>query len=274
MTLRLDGATRLVPIVGDPIAQVKSPAGMSEALAGAGRNTLVVPAHVAPADLERWFAGQAVAKNVDGIIVTVPHKFAAYRLCATASERAHFLRSVNTIRRNPDGSWHGDMFDGLGYVTAAKAAGCDFAGARVLLVGTGGAGTAIAQAVAAGGPALLALDDADAARRDDLLARLAMTGSAVAAGSVDPRGFDVVLNATPLGMRPGDPLPVDGDGLAAAMFVGCVVTEPKVPPLIERARALGCRTMTGADMFREVRDLMLAFLLAGPEATPAAGRSA
>lgn len=266
MTIELDGATRLVPIVGDPIAQVKSPAGMSAAFAAAGRNTLVVPAHVAPADLATWVAGQRVAKNVDGLIVTVPHKFAAYRLCDTASERAQFLRSVNTIRRNPDGSWHGDMFDGLGYVTAAKAAGCGFAGARVLLIGTGGAGTAIAQAVAGEGVAELALHDADAARRDDLVARLAATGAPVSVGSADPRGFDVVLNATPLGMRPGDPLPIDGDGLAGTMFVGCVVTEPKVPPLIERARGLGCRTMTGADMFREVRDLMLAFLLDAPGA--------
>ncbi|MDK9696533.1 MAG: shikimate dehydrogenase [Siculibacillus sp.] len=263
MTITLDGATRLVPIVGDPIAQVKSPAGMSAAFAEAGRNTLVVPAHVAPADLAAWFAGQAVARNVDGLIVTVPHKFAAYLLCATASPRAHFLRSVNTIRRNADGSWHGDMFDGLGHVAAAKAAGCSFEGARVLLVGTGGAGTAIARAVADVGPADLALHDADTARRDDLVARLAATGAPVRAGSSDPRGFDVVLNATPLGMRPGGPLPVDGDGLSGAMFVGCVVTEPKVPPLIERAQELGCRTITGADMFREVRDLMLAFLLEG-----------
>jgi shikimate dehydrogenase len=269
MTLTLDGATRLVPIVGDPIAQVKSPTGMSEAFADAGRNMLVVPAHVAPENLATWFAGQAVAKNVDGIIVTIPHKFAAHGLCATLSERAAFLRSVNTIRRNRDGSWHGDMFDGLGYVTAAEAGGCVFAGARVLLVGTGGAGTAIAQAVAAKGPARLALHDADTARRDDLIARLAATGAAVDAGSPDPRGFDVVLNATPLGMRAGDPFPVDGDGLTGAMFVGCVVTEPKVPPLIERARALGCRTMTGADMFREVRDLMLAFLLDGRGGGPA-----
>jgi shikimate dehydrogenase len=261
MEIELDGATRLVPIVGDPIAQVKSPAGMSAAFAAAGRNTLVVPAHVAPADLATWMAGLAVTRNVDGAIVTIPHKFAVHGWCATASERAHFLKAVNVLRRNPDGSWHGDMFDGLGFVTAAKTAGCVFAGASVLLVGTGGAGTAIAQAVAAEGPARLALHDADAVRRDDLIGRLRATGATVEAGSGDPRGFDVVLNATPLGMRAGDPLPVDGSGLTSAMFVGCVVTEPKVPPLIERARALGCRTITGADMFREVRDLMLAFLL-------------
>ncbi len=264
MTFRLAGATRLVPIVGDPIAQVISPTGMSEAFAASGRNTVVIPAHVASSDLARWFDGQAAMRNVDGIIITVPHKFAAYRLCGTASDRAHALCSVNTIRRNGDGSWHGDLFDGLGCVAAAKAAGCRFEGERVLLVGAGGAGRAIAQAVAAEGVGELALHDADAARRDDLLLRLKAIGAPVVVGTADPRGFDVVLNATPVGMRAGDPLPVDGDGLSQSMFVGCPITEPKVSPLVARARALGCRTMTGADMFRGVRDLMLAFLLETP----------
>lgn len=263
MPIALSGATRLIPIVGDPIAQVKSPAGMSAAFAEAGRDTLVVPAHVAPADLATWMAGLAVTRNVDGLIVTVPHKFAVYGYCATTSEAARFLGAVNVLRRNPDGSWHGDMFDGLGFVAAAKAAGCVFAGAEVLLVGAGGAGTAIAHAVVTAGAARLAVHDTDPARRDALVARLAATGASVVAASGDPRGFSVVLNATPIGMKAEDPLPVDGSGLDGSMFVGCVITEPKVPPLIAAARDLGCRTVTGADMFREVRDRMLAFLVEG-----------
>ncbi|MEJ1157113.1 shikimate dehydrogenase family protein [Prosthecomicrobium sp. N25] len=261
MTLRIDGSTRLVPIVGDPIAQVRSPAGLSEAFSAAGRNMLVVPAHVAPADLEVWFRGQAVARNVDGIVVTIPHKFAAFRLCRTVSPRARLLEAVNALRRDPDGSWHGDMFDGLAFVTAARAAGCRFEGARVLLVGAGGAGSAIAEAVAAERPRVLAIHDADPHRRDRLMDRLAPLGVALAAGSPDPRGFDAVLNATPLGMCPSDPLPVDPDGLDPAAFVGCVVTEPEVPPLLAAARARGCRTATGVDMFLAVRGLIVDFLL-------------
>jgi hypothetical protein len=131
----LDGSTRLHFIVGDPIAQVKSPGGMSQAFAAQGRNALCVPAHVAPPQLAAWLAGVSLAQNVDGIIVTVPHKFACFELCATASERARFLGAVNTLRRNPDGSWHGDMFDGLGYVQALRAKDCDPANKRALLVG-------------------------------------------------------------------------------------------------------------------------------------------
>ena len=102
MTEPLNGATRVHFIVGDPIAQVKSPAGVSEAYHARGKNAYVMPAHVPPADLANWLAGVSLAKNVDGIIVTVPHKFACFDLCATTSERAAFLRTVNTMRRNAD----------------------------------------------------------------------------------------------------------------------------------------------------------------------------
>jgi len=258
----LDGATRLHFIVGDPIAQVKSPGGMSQAFADQGRNALCVPAHVAPKQLAAWFAGISLAQNVDGIIVTVPHKFACFELCATSSDRARFLGAVNTLRRNPDGSWHGDMFDGLGYVQAMRRKGCDPAGRRALLVGAGGAGSAIAHALVSAGVQELAIHAPDTSRRDTLIQRLASLGlGRVTAGSPQPQGFDIALNASPVGMQAHDPHPLDASGFTPEMFVGCVITAPAVPPMITAARARGCNTMTGADMFVQVRDLMLAFLL-------------
>jgi shikimate dehydrogenase len=262
MQLQLDGATRVHFIVGDPIAQVKSPAGVSEALQQRGHNAVVVPAHVSPAALSGWLAGVSAAQNVDGIIVTVPHKFAAASLCATLSRRAEFLQAANVMRRNADGSWHGDMFDGLGYVEAMRAKGCDPAGQSALLVGAGGAGSAIAHALVTSGVSRLVLHDESAARRDTLVARLAALGLCpVMAGAPDAAGVDIALNATPMGMRAGDPLPFALEGLHAGTFVGCVVTAPAVPPVIEAARARGCKTSTGADMFAKVRDLMVDFLL-------------
>jgi shikimate dehydrogenase len=260
--LTLNGATRLYPIIGDPIAQVKSPAGVSETLQAAGLNALIVPLHVSAADFAACISHLAHARNVDGMIITVPHKFAASQLCATASPRALFLGAVNTLRRNADGTWHGDMFDGLGYVTALRNNGCEPSGKRVLLVGAGGAGSAIAHALVEAGARHLAIHDADAPRRDTLVARLATLGAgSVAAGSADPRGFDVVLNATPIGMSTKDPMPLDVTGLSSIQFVGDVITAPAVTPLLQAAHALGCRTQTGADMFAAVRDLMVGFLL-------------
>ena len=260
---RPNGASRLHFIVGDPIAQVQSPAGVTQAFQARGHNALCVPAHVPPADLARWLAGVSLMANVDGIIVTVPHKFAASSLCATLSERAAFLGGVNTLRRNPDGGWHGDMFDGLGYVQAMQGRGCNPTGRRALLVGAGGAGSAIAHALVMADVAELAVHDPDAQRQQALVQRLAGLGrTRVCAASADPRGFDIALNASPAGMRDGDPLPIDPRHLHPGQFVGCVITAPAVPPLIVAARSLGCPTMTGADMFARVRDLMVDFLLA------------
>lgn len=263
MSQMLSGATRVHFIVGDPIAQVKSPAGVTEAFQGRGRNAYVMPAHVAPAKLAAWLDGVSLAQNVDGLIVTVPHKFSCFELCATASERAAFLHAVNVMRRNPDGSWHGDMFDGEGYVAALRNRGCEIAGRKVLLVGAGGAGTAIAHALVTGGVSRLAIHDEDSTRRNTLVDRLAsLDRCPVLAGSTDPSGFDVVINATPVGMKEGDPYPVDVSKLTAEIFVGCVITAPAVSPLVAAARALGCGTTTGADMFARVCDLMVDFLLA------------
>lgn len=258
----LSGATRLHYIVGDPIAQVKSPAGVTQAFLARGHNAYVMPAHVSSANLSPWLAGAALAHNVDGVIVTVPHKFASFHLCSTTSDRARFLGTVNTMRRKADGTWHGDMFDGVACVTAMMDSGCKPKGQRALLIGAGGAGSAIAHALVMAGVAELAIHDEDAARRTALVDRLAgLNLCKVTHGSADPTGFDIISNATPMGMKPSDANPVDVSKITPQMFVGCVITVPAVTPLIAAARAQGCATMTGTDMFGRVRDLMVDFLV-------------
>ncbi|WP_233806350.1 shikimate dehydrogenase family protein [Paraburkholderia sp. HP33-1] len=260
----LSGATRVYFIVGDPIAQVRSPSGVTAALRAAGRDALVVPAHVAPADLPAFFAGIAAMRNVDGVIITVPHKFSAASYCATLAEAAAFLGAVNTLRRNADGSWHGGMFDGTGFVAALVAAGCELQGKRALLVGAGGAGSAIGHALIQRGVGSLDVRDNDAERTGSLSARLNALGRGEARGvgaELDLSRYDVVVNASLLGMRAGDPLPIDVARLPATTFVGDVVTKPPLTPLIEAARAHGCPTVTGTQMFERVCDRMVEFFL-------------
>jgi shikimate dehydrogenase len=258
----LSGETRVIAIVGDPIAQVKSPAGVTQALIERGRNCVVVPVHVASGDLETFMRGAAVAKNVDGVIATVPHKFAAYGYCATASARARVLEAVNVLRRNADGSWHGDMVDGIAFVEGVRAAGCDPRGRRALLIGAGGAGSAIGLALLEAGVVELAIHDQDAGRRDALLARLAArAGPATRPGSSDPTGYSLVANATPAGMRAADPCPVRIDRLTPEMFVGDVITVPEVTPLMAAARRAGCPTQTGVGMFEAGIAIIAEFLL-------------
>jgi shikimate dehydrogenase len=257
-----DGATRLHLIFGDPVAQVKAPGGVSRAFAARGRNAVLLPAHVQSDALDAFLRGADATRNLDGMVATVPHKFAAFRHCATATGRARLLGSANVMRRNGDGTWHGDMTDGLGMVGALRAAGFDPAGRRALLVGAGGAGSAIALALVEAGAADLALHDADAGRRDALLRKLAEAGADRArAGSPDPAGFDLVVNATPAGMRPGDAPPVLVERLEAPMFVADAITAPEVTPLLQAARAFGCGTQTGVGMFAAQVELIADFLL-------------
>lgn len=260
----LSGATRVHFIVGDPIAQVRSPKGVTAALREAGLDALVVPAHVAPDDLAAFFAGITPMRNVDGVIITVPHKFSAAGFCTSLSDEAAFLGAANTLRRTADGGWHGGMFDGTGFVAALGDAGCDLRGKRALLVGAGGAGSAIGHALVLAGVASLDVRDNDAARTASLVDRLAtlQRGTVrVAAADVAPESFDVIVNASPMGMRADDPPPVDVSRVPATTFVGDVVTKPPLTPFIEAARARGCRTVTGTQMFSRVCDRMVAFLI-------------
>mgnify|MGYP003336270586 FL=1 len=256
------GATRVHIIVGDPIAQVKSPFGVTQAFEQHGKDAVCIPAQVRTQDLKQWFEGVSLARNVDGIIVTVPHKFDCHALCATSSPRAEFLGAVNTMRRNQDGSWHGDMFDGLGYVKAIESKGFALPGKKALLVGAGGAGSAIAHSLVLAGVQELAIHDENSDRRESLIQRLnSLKKGRVYSGSANPTGFDIAINATPVGMGEKDPSPIELDAITPDMFVGCVITVPAVPPLIAAARAKGCKTTTGADMFVQVRELMVSFLL-------------
>lgn len=256
------GATRVMYVVGDPIAQVKSPFGVTRLLRQRGADVIVVPAHVGADELASWVATTQRMRNCDGIIVTVPHKFAALGLVDSATPQAHSIGAVNVMRREADGRWHGDMCDGAGHVDGLRRSGFEPRGARVLLVGAGGAGSAIAHALIDAGVAALALCDADEQRREELARKLREYGGITpTTGSSSPEGYDLVVNATPMGMRPEDPLPIDIRRLAATTFVSDVVTVPAVPPLIEQARQHGCGTMVGTTMFEAVRDRMVDFLL-------------
>jgi len=262
MALELNGALRLHMVIGDPIAQVKSPQGVTEMLQSRGHNAICIPGHVQPEDLLSFWRGILTLQNLDGVIVTVPHKIAATAMADRLSETAAFLGSVNTLRRTATG-WEGAMFDGIGHVAALRKAGCKLEGKRVLLAGAGGAGGAIAYALVQSGISELAIHEMDETRRDNLIDRLSSLGLAkITAGTSDPTGFDVIVNATPAGMKDGDALPFDGEKLTSEMFVGEVITKPAISPLVARAREIGCGTITGADMFVEVRDLMVEFLCA------------
>lgn len=260
--ITVNGETKVFPIIGHPIGQVKSPGALSQIMAEHGFNGIVVPIDIRPEDLEGWLAQAKTMRNVAGIVATVPHKVPCLAVCNAVSDRAKAADAVNVMIRDGD-TWIGDATDGHGYLDGIAAEGFDIAGKAALLVGAGGAGSAIAYEILSRGASQLALHDIDTMRRDALIARLnqAFPGKAHI-GNSDPRGFQLVANATPLGMREGDPLPVQTEHLTAEQFVADVVTRPAVPPLIAAAREKGCGTMPGTGMF-DAQALLLAELLMG-----------
>jgi shikimate dehydrogenase len=261
----LTGETRLHLIVGDPVAQTKSPAGLTAEFAARGVNAVCVPVEVVPADFDDFMRAAKRVRNIDGIVITIPHKFAALRHCDEASDRARFLGAANLLHRVARGRWRGDMTDGTAMVAALRRAGCEPGGRRALVVGAGGAGSAVALALIEAGVSALAVADTDDARREGLVKRLVAKAPAVArAGTADPTGYDLIVNATPAGMKPDDPLPVDAARLAPSALVGDLITKPAMTPLLEAARRLGCKVVTGDDMFAVQVGHMADILLATP----------
>ena len=258
----LNGATRIHVTIGDPIAQVKSPAGITQGFASYGKDAIMIPLQVKPADVEDFFRLARKLPNLDGIVITVPHKPVAFRYCDTTTDRARVLEVCNVMRRNPDGRWHGDMTDGGGFTGALKRSGFDPKGKRALQVGAAGAGSALALALCMEGASALSLCDTDTAKRDALIARLARHGHRVTAlDKADPTGHDLVVNATPAGMKESDPSPVDIAKLDGKMFVADIITMPLLTPLLAAAQARGCRTQNGQDMFNAQGDFITDFLL-------------
>lgn len=258
----LNGATRIHVTIGDPIAQVKSPAGITAGFATRGHDAIMIPVQVKSADIEDFFRLAKKLPNLDSIVITVPHKPIAFRHCETTTERARVLEVCNVMRRNPDGRWHGDMTDGGGFTDALRRSGFDPKGKRALQVGAGGAGSALALSLKMEGVTELALCDTDGAKRDALIARLARHGHKVTAvDKADPAGFDLIVNATPAGMKDGDPLPVDASRLDGKMFVADVITAPLLTPLLAAAQQKGCRTQNGLDMFNAQSEFLTNFVL-------------
>jgi shikimate dehydrogenase len=174
---------------------------------------------------------------------------------------AKIAGACNAILRRPDGSLLGDMFDGAGFVRGVERKGKRIAGARVLVIGCGGVGSAIAASLAASGPLSIGLFDASTASADALADRLRSHYPAlqVTTGSKDPAGYDIVVNATPLGMKPGDPLPVDVSRITADTFVGEVVMKEEYTPLLRAAMEKGCTVQVGTDMLFEMIPAYLEF---------------
>jgi len=259
----LRGTAHLYGLIGRPADKVESPAGLAGALRRRGREAVVVPIQVEPEAFDDLLESLGDVRNLDGILAAAPHRAAAWQHAATTTDRARWLSAASILRRNPDRTWHADMLDGEGLTAAISGAGGEPARQRALIAGAGAAGGAIALSLLDAGVSRLAVHDIDAARRDALIERLqARYGTRAAAGSADPAGFTLMVNATPAGARAGDPLPLQVDALVPGMIVADLATATEETPLLAAARRCGCVTHSGARVFEAALGLMAEFLTA------------
>jgi shikimate dehydrogenase len=271
----ISGKTTLVAHIGFPTYSFKSPMIYNPWFEQKGIDAVVVPMGVKAEDYEQSFKSIFRFTNLRGALITMPHKVTTVGLVDEVTPAVRIAGACNAVLKRPDGTLLGDQFDGAGFVRGVLRKGRQLKGARVLISGSGGVGSAIAASLAAAGVGELALYDARNESAEGLGQRLrehypALT---VRTGSKDPDGYDVVVNATPLGMKEGDPLPFDVARISPTCFVGEVVMKSEYTPFLRAAREKGCEVQVGTDMLFEMIPAYLEFFGFGT-ATPDELRSA
>jgi shikimate dehydrogenase len=258
----ISGRTRLFGIVGDPVAQVRSPELMTAALHARGTDAILVPIHIPAEAFDATVSGLKAVKNLDGLVLTIPFKARALGHVDIVGPEGQAGGGINAMVRCPDGTWQGEMFDGLGCLAALRSVGTSPRDRSILLIGAGGAGAAIGLAVARHAPARLRIAELDATRAADLMRRIHMVVPQVAVetGPADPTDFDMVLNASPVGMAddPGTPLLAS---VTPDTVVFDAVATPAITRMMAEAITIGATVVGGAEMIRGQTNLIIDFML-------------
>ena len=249
----IDGNTELIAHIGYPTHAFKAPLIYNPYFDHIGVNARVMPMGCRPEDFAPFLRALFTLTNLRGALITMPHKVSTVALLHRATPAVEVAGACNAVRRGPDGRLEGDMFDGEGFVRGVLRKGLVLDGARALVVGSGGVGSAIAASLAAAGLAAISLFDVNTAACDGLGARLRKHYPRLhlRTGANDPAGHDLVVNATPMGMNDGDLLPMDMARIAPTSFVGEVVMKREMTAFLRTAQDRGCRIQVGSDMLFE-----------------------
>ena len=251
--MTINGHTELIAHIGYPTHSFKSPMIYNPYFERAGINAVVVPMGCQSEHFPAFLRAVFQLNNIRGALITMPHKIVTVGLLDEVTPTVRIAGACNAVRRTADGRLQGDMFDGAGFVRGVQRKGLNLKGQRALVVGSGGVGSAIAASLAGAGVAAIAVFDLRAPVADALAQRLKQEYPHldVRTGSNDPAGYHLVVNATPMGMNEGDPLPLDVSRLSPDTFVGEVVMATEMTAFLTAAQAKGCRVQIGADMLFE-----------------------
>ncbi|WP_332742667.1 shikimate dehydrogenase family protein [Hydrogenophaga sp.] len=248
------GTTELILTVANPIAQVMAPQALNLIFSRFDVDAVCVPIWINEQQFDSFVTSALVAGNVRGMLVSIPHKTRLTKLLDRVDAAARLAGAANAVRRSGDAALEGALFDGSGFVGALRHHGVDLAGRRALLLGAGGAGLAIASALASfsDGPVQLAVFDTAVERASHLVEVLktvpSVRTSAHVATSNDPSGFDLVINTTPLGLNANDPMPFDPLRLERSATVIDILMKSQPTPIERACLDRGIRAFSGHEM--------------------------
>ena len=251
--MKINGHTELIAHIGYPTHSFKAPMIYNPFFVKHDINAVVVPMGCKPEDYPVFLKSVFQLSNIRGALITMPHKVVTVGLLDEVSSAVKVAGACNAVKRTEDGRLVGDMFDGAGFVRGVQRKGFDLQGKRVLVVGTGGVGCAIAASLAGAHIAAITLFDVHTASAEALGQRLKQHHPQidVRIGSNDPADHDLVVNATPMGMNEGDALPMDVARISPDTFVGEVVMKTEMTAFLQAAKNHGCRVQVGSDMLFE-----------------------
>jgi len=247
---RITGSTQVFYILGDPVAQVRAPEVYNHLFQQHGIDAVVVPLKLPATALPGFLEHGMKAENIGGFWATIPHKSQLAALLKPSDPVASIAGAVNAVKRHADGRLEGALFDGIGFVKGLDHFGMEVRGKRVLVVGAGGGGHAVAAALAQRGPSTLAVFNRTRGRAESLVSRLrALIGSAaVVAEGDDPAGFDLIVNCTSQGLKPDDALPFDPARVDTGAAVVDIIMSKQPTPLLQACRARGLQAEAGFEM--------------------------
>ena len=258
----ITGRTRVCAILADPIAHVRTPETFNALMQTRGLDAVLVPMQVSADGLSAMVEALRGVGNFAGFVVTVPHKAAMVALCDEVSDAARIVGAVNIVRRAPNGHLHGHILDGEGFVGGLRKSGIEVAERSAFIAGAGVAANAIAFALASAGALRIGIWNRTRVKAEELVARLGAFGGTadIRIEDADPVGYDIIINATSLGLRPDDPLPLATEGLTPDQIVAEIIMKPEWTPLLLEAKRRGCTVALGAPMLDCQLDQMADFM--------------
>ena len=268
MLSTISGTTDVYLILGDPVEQVRAPESFNLIFSTLGINAVLAPVHLPAASVQGFVRAAFSARNIKGLFLTIPHKSLVMDMLDECSELARLAGAVNAVRCDAQGRLVGELFDGEGLVDSLNGFNIAYTAKRVLILGAGGGAAAIAASlvspaskVSKGAAAQVALYDPTPGKAQALAERLGAAGPArvVAVDSNDPAGFDVVVNATPLGLHPADPMPCDVSRMAPDAALVDILMKNQPTPVVRAARARGLVAQPGFEMMIQQAALYLDF---------------